>query len=52
MPCGSWVCFFVMGTVAGFLRRCAGYLDFVGCPIGRVLLLILVHVRLLGCLFF
>ena len=41
----------LVGAVAGFLR-CTGYLGFMGGPMGRVLLLVLVRVRLLGCLFF
>ena len=34
------------------LPRYSGYLNFINGPIGRVLLLILVHVQLLSCLFF
>ena len=36
---------------ASFLHY-TGYLNFINCPISRVLLLILVHVQLLSCLFF
>ena len=41
----------LVGAVTGFLRY-TGYLDFMYGPVNRVLLLTLVHVRLLGCLFF
>ena len=41
----------LMRTIANFLRY-TGYLNFINCPISRVLLLILVHVQLLSCLFF
>ena len=41
----------LMRTMAGF-RRYTGYLNFLGGPKSRVLLLVLVHVQLPSCLFF
>ena len=38
-----------MRTIANFLRY-TGYINFINRPISRVLLLILVHVQLQGCL--